>query len=142
DGEPFSKTSGSLPAGRRTRPLLRSGLVLVDIVDRVLDGRDLLGGVVRDLDPELLLERHDQLDDVETVGAEIVDEARFLGDLVRFDAQMLDDDLLNAVGSLAHSPPFPRGSYCWHRPSRSKVQKASGSACRSAGPGRRRARRL
>src|SRR6185295_4902202 len=111
DGEPFSKTSGSLPAGRRTRPLLRSGLVLVDIVDRVLDGRDLLGGVVRDLDPELLLERHDQLDDVEAVGAEIVDEARFLGDLVGFDAQMLDDDLLNAVGSFAHMPPFPSGAY-------------------------------
>src|SRR5205814_8679997 len=105
-----------------------SGLVLVDIVDRVLDSRDLLGGVVRNLDSELLLERHHQLDDVEAVGAELVDEARFLGDLVRFDAQMLDDDLLNAVGSLAHSPPFPRGAYCWHRPSRSQVQKASGSA--------------
>src|SRR6185503_17144831 len=122
--------NGRLTARRRTTFSEASGLVLVDIVDRVLDGRDLLGGVVRDLDPELLLERHDQLDDVEAVGAEIVDEARFLGDLVRFDAQMLDDDLLNAVGSLAHSPPFPRGDYCCHRPSRSHRQKASGEASR------------
>ncbi len=93
-----------------------SGLVLVDIVDRILDGRDLLGGVVGNLDPEFLLEGHDQLDDVEAVRAEIVDEARFLGDLVGLDAQMLDDDLLNAVGSLAHMPPFPSGAYSWPPP--------------------------
>src|SRR3990170_5676166 len=80
----------------------RSGLVLVDIVDRVLDRRDLLGGVVRNLDPELFLERHHQLDDVEAVGAQIVDEAGFLGDLLRGDTEMFDDDLLHPIGSLAH----------------------------------------
>src|SRR5688572_17459088 len=80
----------------------RSALVLVDIVDRVLDRRDLLRGVVGNLDPELLLESHHQLDDVEAVGAEVVDEAGFLGDLLRVDAEMLDDDLLHPIGSLAH----------------------------------------
>ncbi|PAV74279.1 hypothetical protein WR25_27087 [Diploscapter pachys] len=70
--------------------------------DRVLDGRDLLGGIVGDLDPELFLERHDELDDVEAVGTQVVDEARVLGHLVGFDAEMLDDDLLHAVGGLAH----------------------------------------
>src|SRR4051794_20567060 len=44
------------------------GLVGVDILDGVADRRDLLGGVVGNLDPELLLEGHDELDDVEAVG--------------------------------------------------------------------------
>src|SRR4051812_24787316 len=112
---------GSVTAsGRETVPR-PSGLVLVDIVDRVLDGGDLLGGIVRDLHPELLLEGHDELDDVEAVRAQIVDEARLFGDLVGLDAEMLDNDLLNAVGSLAHSPPFPSGVLSvGTRPSRSR----------------------
>ena len=86
----------------------RLALVLIDIFDRVLDGRDLLGGIVRDLDPELFLESHDELDDVEAVGAEIVDEARIFRNLVGFDAEMFDDDLLHPIGSLAHArfPPL------------------------------------
>ena len=79
----------------------RSALVLVDILDRVADGGDLLGGVVRDFYPEFLFERHDELDDVETVRAEIVDEARVFGDLVPLDAEMFDDNLLNPIASLA-----------------------------------------
>src|SRR3954454_8970057 len=96
------------PPGRRGG---RSGLVGLDIVDRVLDGADLLGRVVGNLDSELLLEGHDQLDDVEAVGAEIVDEAGFLGDLAFLDPEMLDDDLLHPVGGLAHVAPFPRGVF-------------------------------
>src|SRR6478735_1030945 len=53
---------------------LRSALVLVDKVDRILDGRDLLSCVVRDFDTEFLFKRHDQF----------------------------DDDLLHAIGGLAH----------------------------------------
>src|SRR5678816_4510454 len=54
----------------------RSGrlLVLRRVVDRELDGGDLLGFLVRDLDPELVLERHHEFDRVERVGAEISDE--------------------------------------------------------------------
>src|SRR5688572_4410332 len=77
-------------------------LVLLDIVDRVLDGADLLGRVVGNFDTEFLFERHDQLDDVEAVGTEIVDEARVLGDLFLLDTKMFDDDLLHPIGSLAH----------------------------------------
>ena len=51
---------------------------------------------------ELLLERHHELDDVEAVRTQIVDEARFFGHLVGFDAEVLNDDLLNAVGGVAH----------------------------------------
>src|SRR4051794_13112629 len=69
-----------------------SGLVRLDIIDGVADRGDLLGGVVRDLDPEFLFEGHDELDDVEAVGTQIVDEARVFRHLVGFDAEMLDDD--------------------------------------------------
>src|SRR5262245_61743412 len=71
--------------------------VLLDVLDGVLDGADLLGVLVRDLDPELLLERHYQLDDVERVGAQVVGEARFHRHLVGIDAELLDDDVLDPV---------------------------------------------
>jgi hypothetical protein len=64
-------------------------LVLADVRDRVADGGDLLGRIVGDLDAELFLEGHHQLDDVETVGAQIVDEARLFGDLLLLDAVKL-----------------------------------------------------
>ena len=49
-----------------------SALVVVDVLDRVRNGGDLLGRIVRDLDTKLFFERHDQLDDIEAVGTEIV----------------------------------------------------------------------
>ena len=55
--------------------------VLLEELDGVADGLDLLGGIVGDLAAELLLERHHELDRVEAVGAQIVDEAGVLGDL-------------------------------------------------------------
>jgi hypothetical protein len=58
----------------------------VDEAHRVLHGDDLLRGIVRDLAPELFLERHDQLDSVEAVRAQIVYEAGIVGDLGLVDA--------------------------------------------------------
>src|SRR5215208_3123960 len=49
-------------SGWRDRSVLIPG-VLLDVLDRVLDVADLLGVLVRDLEAELLLESHDQLDD-------------------------------------------------------------------------------
>eukprot|EP01037_Dinobryon_pediforme_P003719 gene3719-3766_t len=72
-------------------------------------GGDLFRRIVGDLDTKLFFEGHHQLDDVERVGAKIVDEAGFFGDLVGLDAKVLDNDLLNAVGGIAHSMcPFRR----------------------------------
>ena len=53
--------------------------VLLDVLDRVADRRDLLGVLVGDLDVELLLERHHELHRVQGVGAEILDELRRRG---------------------------------------------------------------
>src|ERR1700719_90924 len=60
---------------------MRSRLVFLDVFDRLPDGLDLLGGVVGNIDVELFLEFHDQLDNIERVGAEIVHIRRFGGHL-------------------------------------------------------------
>jgi len=75
---------------------------LVDVFDGVADGDDGLGRVVGNFDAEFLFERHHQLDRVQAVGAEIFNERRGVGDLVRIHVEMLDDDLLHAFGSIAH----------------------------------------
>src|SRR5580698_534640 len=49
-------------------------LLLFDIVDRVLDGGDLLRRVLGDLDVEFFLECHHQFDRVQAVGTQVVDE--------------------------------------------------------------------
>src|SRR6185436_217964 len=71
-------------ARRRSAAARCSGLlfhVRADEIDRLLDGGDLLGFLVRDLGLEFFLEGHDQFDRVERIGAQIVDERRFILDL-------------------------------------------------------------
>src|SRR6185312_1223778 len=79
-----------------------SGLRLVDELHSIADRDDGFGSVVRGFDTELFFERHHEFDGVETVRAKVFDERSGLGDLVGIDVQMLDDDLLNALGSIAH----------------------------------------
>src|SRR3989304_5053552 len=57
-------------------------LVRRNELDDVVHGLDLLRFLVRDLDPELLLHLHHELDDVEGIGSQVVDERRRIGDLV------------------------------------------------------------
>src|SRR5215212_1419106 len=86
-------------AAGRTAPgtAARLGRPLVDVVDCVLDGPDLLGVLVGDLGPELFLEAHDQLDEVQGVCVQVVDERRFGLDLVFLDAKLLDHELLQPL---------------------------------------------
>src|SRR5204863_7834016 len=70
-------------------------LVLVDEVDGVLHGLDVLGFLVRDLDLELLFHRHHQLDDVEGIRAQVLDEGALRLDLVLAHAELLGDDALD-----------------------------------------------
>jgi hypothetical protein len=86
--------------------------VLVDVARRVAHGGDLLRRViVGDLDPEFLLEGHDQFDDVQAVGAQVVDEIGVLRHLLGLDAEMLDDDLLHALGSIGHMRSLLTGGW-------------------------------
>src|SRR5512145_2153175 len=84
---PVTTTRRFMSASRlRVRP---------DVLDDLLDGRQLLGVLVRDLERELLLERHDQLDDVERVRAEVVHEMSLGLDLRLVDPELLHDDVLD-----------------------------------------------
>ena len=85
-----ARSGGSASISGASVPLLMRG----DVVDGLADGRDLLCVLVRDLDPELVLELHDQLDEVERVGVEILLERRFLCDVRLFDPELLGQDFL------------------------------------------------
>src|SRR5579872_6196757 len=78
-------------------PSARGLLMRRDVVDCLPDGRDLLGVLVRDLDPELVLELHDQLDEVERVGVQVFLERRLLGDVGLFDPELLGQDFLDSL---------------------------------------------
>src|SRR2546427_2078534 len=71
--------------------------VVLDVLDGVADGHDLLGVLVRDLDVEVLLQGHDELDGIEGVGAQVFDELRGRSDVVLLHPELLDDDLLHLV---------------------------------------------
>src|SRR6185436_2127278 len=71
--------------------------VLLDVLNRVTHRCDLFGVLVRNLDVELFLERHDQLHRVQGVGAEILDELRGRDHVVLLDPELLHDDRLDAL---------------------------------------------
>src|SRR6185369_9375567 len=82
----------------------RSGLgaPVVDVVDRLLHGGDLLGLFVRDLDLELLFQGHHQLDRIQRVSAEVIDEGRVARHLLGLDAQLLGNDGFDLAFDAAH----------------------------------------
>ncbi len=69
--------------------------VLLDVVDCVLDGADLLGVLVRNVDLEGLLERENELDQTEGVRAEVLDERGLGLDVLLLDVELLLDDALD-----------------------------------------------
>jgi hypothetical protein len=70
--------------------------------DRVLNGHDLFGGIVRDLAAKFFLERHDQFHRIEAIRPKIIDETSGVSYLNGFDAQMLDDNSFNLFGDITH----------------------------------------
>src|SRR4029077_5821658 len=96
--EVWVKTFSSRSAGRSSIRLWRLALLVRrDVVDSLTHGLDLLRVLVRDLDPELVLELHDQFDEVEGVRFEVLLERCFLGDLVLVDAELLAQDFLHTL---------------------------------------------
>src|ERR1019366_5004369 len=78
--------------------------VLLDVVDGVLDGADLLRVFVRDVDLESLFERQHELHQAERVGTQVVDEARLGLDVLLVDVELLLDDALDLGGDVgSHS---------------------------------------
>jgi hypothetical protein len=72
-------------------------LVRRDVVDGLSDGRDLLRVLVRDLDPELVLQLHDQLDEIEGIRVQVLLERGLLVDLGVVDAELLAQDFLDPL---------------------------------------------
>ena len=60
-----------------------------DVVDRLADGRELAGVLVGDLQPELVLEVHHDLHQIERVRAEVFLERRVFRDLALVDTELL-----------------------------------------------------
>src|SRR5262245_34256906 len=94
---PSQNVAASLPSGVTTpSPVMTTRclgtFVRLDVLDGVADGLDLLGGVVRDAQVEGVLDLHHELDGVETVGAEVVDEARLARDLLLRHVELAGDD--------------------------------------------------
>eukprot|EP01013_Petalomonas_cantuscygni_P041164 TRINITY_DN7355_c0_g1_i1.p2 TRINITY_DN7355_c0_g1~~TRINITY_DN7355_c0_g1_i1.p2 ORF type:complete len:113 (-),score=15.77 TRINITY_DN7355_c0_g1_i1:322-660(-) len=81
-------------------------LVFVDEIDGVFDGGDFFGCIIRDFDAEFFFKRHNQLNDIEAVSAQIIDEGSFFGHFVGFNTQMLNNNLFNPVCSLTHERSF------------------------------------
>src|SRR5271166_2392899 len=76
--------------------------VLADVVDGVVDGANLLGVFVRDLDVEGLFEGHDEFYGVERIGAEVVHERCAGRDFALVHTQLLYDDLLHFFVNCCH----------------------------------------
>ena len=94
---------------RDQRPRATSGLsaALGDVIDRLLNGRDLLGVFVGNLGFELFLQCHHQLDGVERIGTEIVDEGSVIGDFFFLHAQLFGDDGFDLLFNTAHCCTSP-----------------------------------
>src|SRR5690606_39500533 len=99
---------GRGPRGSADRPASALDVGL-DVSDRLLDGGDLLGFFVRDLALELFFQGHHQLDGVERVGAQVVDERCAVGHFLFLDAELFDDDFLDALFDGAHGFAAPGG---------------------------------
>jgi hypothetical protein len=63
---------------------------------------DRLGGIIRDFDREFFFERHNQLDLVEGVSAQIVDEACLFDNLLGIHIEVFHNDLADPISDIAH----------------------------------------
>src|ERR1043165_1333698 len=124
---------------------MTSALVSDDVVDRLADGRELAGLLVRDLEPELVLEVHDDLHQIERVRAEVFLERRVFRDLALVDTELLAqrafdllEDLLTRSCHSWNLTSLPSGS--WSAPMLTRQATGALAAARPR-DGRRREHR-
>src|SRR5437867_2924966 len=93
------------------RKLAAHGLLrmLLYVIDRVTHALNFLCVFVRDLDVELFLEPHHQLNGIERVGAKVIDEARVWSHFSFVHTELVDDyrfhPLFNGTFSHFVAPP-------------------------------------
>src|SRR6185369_14008124 len=79
--------------------------VLLEKLRGVADGQNRFGGVIGNLAAELFFKCHHKIDGVETVGAAVVDETCVVNNLVGFNTEVFDHNLLNPLANLTHLQP-------------------------------------
>ncbi len=79
----------------------------LDEVDGVTDRHELRRNVVRDIDVEPLLEGHDDFNDVEAVGAEVVDEPGIVRDLRPVGSEVESEDLSDTCSNVCYHSTLP-----------------------------------
>src|SRR5262249_8643763 len=87
--------AGGLPPSLKDD--LRSRELRLDVMNGIPDGLDLLSVLVRNVDLELVLELHHELDRVEGVRTEIVDERRVPGHFVPARPELLAHDVEDSL---------------------------------------------
>src|SRR5262249_30101145 len=90
--------------------------MLLNVVSRLTDRGNLLGVFVADLELELLLQRHDQLDEIKRIGIQVLSEGWFFGhlglvntELIRNDRPELGENIF--FGHRRHLPTLPHFRY-------------------------------
>src|SRR3954470_15987109 len=76
--------------------------LLVQVGHGIADGAELFRLLVGDIDVELLLECHDQLDGIEAVRSEVFHEAGIACQLLPLDPELFDDDILDLLFHVSH----------------------------------------
>ena len=106
------KTSEQIQKSRRTeltliqREYLCYKLLLVlDKLYDVADSLDVLDLILGDLNIELVLKSHYQINNVQGISAQIVLNVGSLGDVVSLNVELLGDELLNLVKYQCLYPP-------------------------------------
>jgi hypothetical protein len=90
------------------KPRLRGlGDLLPDEVDGVADRHELRRDVIRDIDVEPLFAGHDDFNDVEAVGAEVVDEPGIVRDLRPVGSEMESEDLSDPCSNVCYQNTLP-----------------------------------
>jgi hypothetical protein len=97
---PLDDAAAGQDAGRKLILLLA---VRVDVVNSLLNRRDLFGLFVRNFGFEFIFECHHELDHIERIGTEVVKEGRFVLDLGFVYAKLFSDDLLDALFDAFHA---------------------------------------
>src|SRR5713101_253871 len=93
-----TKATGPVPYGALIEDAgSGDGHLPLDVIPGLADRAKLLGVLIGDLHPVLLLEGHDQLDQVQRVGLQVIGEGGFRGYLLDVDAKLLRDDAAELV---------------------------------------------
>src|SRR5690242_1805879 len=88
---------------RQIRSTRASALcVLLEKFRGIADGQNRLRRIVGNLATKLFFKCHHEFDGVETVGAEVVDEARIVDHFLGLNTKVFDHDLLNPLANLTH----------------------------------------